>query len=206
MPVADVDEMAGDRGSRGHGRRDQMGAALDSPDGPRSCGSRSRRSARGAQPVVVHGEAHRAARLAPFEAGLDEDLVETLGLGLLLHEPEPGTIIALTRRRRPSCPRRPSATARRSSMRPLVQEPMKTRSIGDVGHLRAGRQAHVVERALLGVALVLVLDQSGSGTMPVIATTSSGEEPQVTIGGSLAASSTTTLSKCAPSSVWSVFQ
>jgi hypothetical protein len=37
-------------------------------------------------------------------------------------------------------------------------------------------------------------------------TTSSGDEPQVTIGGSLAASSVTMRSKCAPSSLPSVFQ
>ncbi len=42
---------------------------------------------------------------------------------------------------------------------------------------------------------------SGFGTTPVTETTSSGEEPQETIGGRLAASSVTTLSKCAPSSV-----
>ena len=36
------------------------------------------------QPVVVHGEAHRAAGLAPFEAGVEEDVVEALGLGLRL--------------------------------------------------------------------------------------------------------------------------
>src|SRR5690348_14574687 len=36
--------------------------------------------------VGVHREAHRATRLAPFEAGFDEDLVETFFLGLLLDE------------------------------------------------------------------------------------------------------------------------
>ena len=36
--------------------------------------------------VGVHREAHRAARLAPFEAGLDEDLVEPFLLGLVLHQ------------------------------------------------------------------------------------------------------------------------
>src|SRR6185437_5530138 len=36
--------------------------------------------------VGVHGEAHRAARLAPFETRLDEDLVETFGFRLLLHK------------------------------------------------------------------------------------------------------------------------
>src|SRR5690606_13313677 len=40
----------------------------------------------GTQTVVVHGQAHGAARLAPVETGLDEDLVQTLGLGLSLHD------------------------------------------------------------------------------------------------------------------------
>src|SRR3954471_5205248 len=38
------------------------------------------------EPVGVHGQAHRAALDAPFEAGLEEDLVETLLLGLGLHQ------------------------------------------------------------------------------------------------------------------------
>ncbi len=42
--------------------------------------------------------------------------------------------------------------------------------------------------------------------MPVIETTSSGVVPQVTIGGSLAASSRISWSKCAPSSERSVSQ
>src|ERR1700741_2705112 len=36
----------------------------------------------GFEPVGVHGETHRAALDAPFEARLDEDLVETFLLGL----------------------------------------------------------------------------------------------------------------------------
>src|SRR3569623_3526581 len=38
------------------------------------------------QLVGIHRKAHRAARLAPLEAGLDEDLVEAFGFRLLLHE------------------------------------------------------------------------------------------------------------------------
>src|SRR5690349_404618 len=38
------------------------------------------------QLVRIHGKAHRAARLAPFEARLDEDLVEAFGFRLLLHD------------------------------------------------------------------------------------------------------------------------
>ena len=47
---------------------------------------------------------------------------------------------------------------------------------------------------------------SGSGTKPDIDTTSSGEVPQVTIGGSFAASNRISWSKCAPSSLRSVSQ
>ena len=34
------------------------------------------------EPVVVHRQAHRAARFAPLEAGTGEDLVETFAFGL----------------------------------------------------------------------------------------------------------------------------
>ena len=37
------------------------------------------------QVVVVHRDAHRAARLAPFEAGVEEDAVEAFGFGLVAH-------------------------------------------------------------------------------------------------------------------------
>src|SRR5258707_735365 len=45
--------------------------------------------------VAVHRQAHRAAGLAPFEAGIEEDAVEPFGLGLALdvlrarHHPGP---------------------------------------------------------------------------------------------------------------------
>ncbi|CEI77608.1 Flp pilus assembly protein TadG [Pseudomonas aeruginosa] len=39
------------------------------------------------QPVRVHRQAHGTARLAPFEAGLDEDPVQAFLLGLLLDQP-----------------------------------------------------------------------------------------------------------------------
>src|SRR4051794_5309362 len=41
----------------------------------------------GAKAVVVHPQAHRAARLAPFEAGVAKHLVEAFLLGLRLYEP-----------------------------------------------------------------------------------------------------------------------
>jgi hypothetical protein len=49
-----------------------------------------RRPLAGGQLVRVHAEAHRAARLAPVEPGLDQDLGDALGLGRGLHEPGAG--------------------------------------------------------------------------------------------------------------------
>ena len=47
--LADVDEVPGDRGRRGHLRADEVRAPAARPGGPRSCGSRSTRSARPAR-------------------------------------------------------------------------------------------------------------------------------------------------------------
>src|SRR5258706_14145817 len=40
--------------------------------------------------IIVHAEAHRAAGLAPFEAGRGENAVEPLTLGLCLHQSRAG--------------------------------------------------------------------------------------------------------------------
>ena len=80
--------------------------------------------------LAVGGEAHRAAGLAPFEAGVDEELVEPLGLGLALDglraRHDPGADAAAL----PCGPCATAAAARRSEMRLLVQEPMNTQSTG----------------------------------------------------------------------------
>src|SRR5690606_13400347 len=44
----------------------------------------------GLELVGVHGQAHGAAGLAPVEARLDQDAVDALVLGLLLHQPRAG--------------------------------------------------------------------------------------------------------------------
>ena len=56
-------------------------------------------------------------------------------------------------------------------------------------------RARCLERRLASSSML-----SGSGTTPVTEITSSGEVPQVTIGGSLAASSLISWSKCASAS------
>ena len=78
-------EVAGHRGGGGDGGGDEVGAtapALATLEVP--VRGRGAALAHG-ELVGVHGQAHRAARLAPLEAGGEEDLVEPLGLGLGLH-------------------------------------------------------------------------------------------------------------------------
>jgi hypothetical protein len=87
FPLPDIDEVPGNRGSRRHGGRNEMGAALEALAALEVAVRGRRATLLGLELVRVHGEAHRAARLAPVESGLDEDLVEALGFRLLLHDP-----------------------------------------------------------------------------------------------------------------------
>ena len=115
---------------------------------------------RGAKLIGVHAEAHRAARLAPIEAGRLEDLVEPFGLGLLLHQArarhDHGADIGIH-------------LLAVDDLRHLAQ--ILDAAIGagadehaverDVGDLLAALQAHIVELALGGLALGLVGDLRG---------------------------------------------
>ena len=99
----------------------------------------------GLQDVGVHAQAHRAAGAAPLEAGLAEDPVEALALGLRFTATLPGTTSA----RRPGATFRPPtmpAATRRSSIREFVHEPMKIVS-GRMSRIaRARLEVHVGER------------------------------------------------------------
>ena len=116
----------------------------------------------------------------------------------------PGTTIA-----RGMVTVRPSATAaaaRRSSMRELVHEPMKTVSTA------TSRSGVPAVRPMYSRARSAALrsagsaKSSGSGPTPEMGTTWPGLVPQETCGSIAAASRTTSLSKVASSSVASVFQ
>src|SRR5262249_1485764 len=85
-PLSDVDELAGNRGGCGHRRRDQMCAALVALPALEIAIGRGRATFAGAEPVGIHGKAHRAAWLAPVEARFQKNLVKPFGLGLTLDE------------------------------------------------------------------------------------------------------------------------
>ena len=126
-----------------------------------------RRPLAGGQLVGVHGQAHRAPRLAPVEAGRREDLVEPLRLGLGLHPVGAGHHQGPHARCAPCRPRSTSAAARRSSMRPLVHEPMNTVSTGISRSGVPADQAHVVEGPVRRFPLAGGGEGVGVGHRPV---------------------------------------
>src|SRR5690606_20785203 len=81
-----IDKMAGHRRCRGHRRAHQVGAATGALAALEIAVGGGRAMLAAAQLVRVHRQAHRAARLAPLEAGFDEHLVQALGFGLRLDQ------------------------------------------------------------------------------------------------------------------------
>ena len=80
-------------------------------------------------------------------------------------------------------------------MRPLVHEPIHTTSSGMSVILVPGCSPMYSSARCMEARLFSFSTLAGSGTTPVMAATSSGLVPQVTMGGSLAASSFTSVSK-----------
>src|SRR5262249_49937861 len=116
-----------------------------------------------------------------------------------LTRPEPGTIMALTVALT-FLPPTTLATSRRSSMRALVQEPIKPRSMAmSVIFSPPFSPIYLSARSTASRFLVSATS-STRGTRPVTEVTCSGLVPQVTSGGSLAASSLTSRSNREPSS------
>ena len=196
---------AGERGGGGHRRAGEMGArarplAADEVAVGGGDAALARRHG-----LAVHGEAHRAAGLAPLEAGVDEDAVEALGLRLALHRlgarHHPGRTRSATWR-----PRATAAAARRSAMRLLVHEPMNTQSTLVPAIGSAGLEAHVVERRLHAAAPAPSGTVAGSGMRRSTARTCSGLVPQVICGAMPPTSIATSRSNTASASLGSVRQ
>src|SRR5688572_20968780 len=84
--LADVGESARDGGSRRHRRADEVrthAAALAADEVAVGGGSDALAGFPG---LAVHADAHGAAGVPPFDAGILEDAVETFGLRLLLDD------------------------------------------------------------------------------------------------------------------------
>src|SRR5207244_12991188 len=145
----------------------------------------------------------RAARLAPVEAGLDEYLVQALGLGLLLHQAGAGdnhrTDVAVDR---PAVRHARDVTevfdarvGARSNEYPVDR---------DVGDPFAAVQPHILKRAHRGAPFVLV----GNLSRPRHASGDRNDLLRICAprGGSFAASNLISRPNCAASWVRSVSQ
>mmetsp|Transcript_30424 Transcript_30424/g.71063 ORF Transcript_30424/g.71063 Transcript_30424/m.71063 type:complete len:205 (-) Transcript_30424:1095-1709(-) len=122
-----------------------------------------------------------------------------------LTSPEPGTTMACT----PLAtflPFATAATARMSSMRPLVQEPMKTFWMGTSDSFSPALSPMYSRERCIPARLCSSFSSAGSGTVPVMGATSWGEVPHVTVGAMSEALIMTSVSYLAPSSDCSVFQ
>ena len=115
----------------------------------------------GLQLVRVHGEAHRAARLTPQKAGLEENLVQAFRFRLLLHEARARhdhRVMEARRDRLAGHDFRHSAHILDAAIG-AGADPDDIEF--DIGDLRAGGEAHIGERALLRFALEFIGDLVG---------------------------------------------
>src|SRR4051812_4446009 len=106
----------------------------------------------GREGVGVHPQAHRAAGVTPLEAGVAEDLVEALLLGLLLDEHRPRydeSADAVGH-----LPTSYDVSGDAQVLDPAVGAGADEHRVdADVAHRRTGCEAHVLERPLGGLAL-----------------------------------------------------
>src|SRR5688572_33309371 len=106
----------------------------------------------GFEPVRVHAQAHRAARLAPFEAGLAEHAVEPLAFGLALHHPR-----SRHHQRKLDVRRDAPSLHHRGCRAQILDARVGARADeylvdADVGDRRARLEPHVAQRALQSLA------------------------------------------------------
>jgi len=123
-----------------------------------------------------------------------------------LTRPEPGTTMASMTFGATVRPAATAATARMSSMRPFVQEPMKTRSTGTSASRVPGSRPMYASERRIAAARCSDGASAGSGTTPSIGAVSCGDVPHVTVGAMSAASMMTVSSYAAPASLASVSQ
>ena len=138
--------------------------------------------------VLVHAEAHRAARIAPLESGLAEDAVEPFALGLRLHPLRARAPPSRARRSRlvdPAPPWRPRADPRSGA---LVHEPEEHPIHRKPFERRAGPRPMYSSARAYDCRSASDGASAGSGTRSVMSAVMPGLVPQVTCGPSAPAS------------------
>ena len=150
----------------------------------------------GPEDVGVHAEAHRAARVAPLEAGVGEDRSRPSASASALTRIEPGHDHRAHAARRRACRARPSAAARRSA-----QPAVRARADEDAVDRDVPASARCRPSGPCSRARAARPRRAARGRAPVIGAIWPGFVPQVTCGASAETSTTTSRSNVAPASV-----
>ena len=150
--------------------------------------------------VGIHRQTHAATGLAPLHTRLAENLVEPFGLRLTLDQSAAGHDHGANALGHAMAA---NHFGRRtmSSIRPLVHEPMNTRSIGIDMIGVPGSRAMYSSAAATALRSVGSANSAGSGTLPPISVTWAGVVPQVTCGCTSPARNFSTRSYFAPGSL-----
>src|SRR5260221_1902616 len=162
-PLANVDEVPGDRGRRGHLGVNKVGPAAGAlPALEIAVRSRSAALAR-LEPVCVHAQAHGAARFAPLESGVLEDPVQAFVLRLRFHQARARydhRELYVRGQVPPAYDRRSGAQVLDARIGARADEHLVD---ADIGHRRIGLQTHVRERPLDALAANRAFVFAGAG-------------------------------------------
>ena len=160
--LTDVGKLADDGGRRGHGGGHQVGAATGTLAAFEVAVGGTGAALLRREDIRVHTQTHGAASLSPLEAGVDENLIEALGLGLLLDQAGTGDdhsaldvgghLLALD----------DLGGGAQIFDTGVGAGPDENLVHLDILHGRAGRQTHVLEGTLAGKLAVLVLEVVGA--------------------------------------------
>src|SRR5437660_4832622 len=162
-PLANVDEMAGDRRRCGHLRAHEMGPAAGALTALEiAVRSRSTPLAR-IEPVRVHAQAHRTPGLPPLEPGVLEDPVKTFVLRLRFYQARSGHDHG-----EPDVRGKPAPADDRRRGPQVLDARVGARADedlvdADVGHGGIGPEAHIGERSLHALPANRVLLPVGVG-------------------------------------------
>src|SRR6267143_6573539 len=142
-PVANVDEVPGDRGRRGHLRAHEVGPAAGAlPALEIAVRSRSAALAR-LEPVCVHAQTHGAPGFAPLETGVLEDQIKAFVLRLRFHQAgawHDHRELDIRGQAPPANDRRSGAQVLDARIGARADEHLVD---ADVGHRRIGSESHV---------------------------------------------------------------
>src|SRR6266487_264879 len=162
LQVADIDEMSGDGGGGGHGRTDEVRATTATLASLEVAVAGGGAAFPFGEAIAVHGNAHTATRLTPLEAGLAEGIGQALLFGDTAHTHRAGNDQRAHIGRDVLALHVPGGHAQILQAR-IGAGADEDGVQFDVGDLLTGLQAHVLQGALVALALQWITHSGGIG-------------------------------------------